>query len=82
MAPKMAEPQPLIIKFDKNFADSFKIIAFTTKVKKPKVKKLIGSVRNKSIGRKSILKKPIITTAHIAVPKDFIVNEGTISAVI
>jgi hypothetical protein len=81
MAPKMAGIQPSMSKLLISLAASFKMHAFTTNVKRPRVKKLIGNVKNKRIGRNHMLKKPITTTAHNEDQNDVILKPGTIAAV-
>jgi len=53
------------------------MMAFTTKVKSPRVRKFIGSVKNRRIGRINMLRRPTSKLAHMALPKDLILNPGT-----
>lgn len=65
----------------KIFAASFKTAAFTTKTKSPSVMNVIGIDKNNKSGVSHMLKKPTTTAAHIAEPKDWILNFGTMAAV-
>lgn len=73
----MAAVQLLISKPLNSFAASFRITAFTTKVNKPKVKMLIGKVKNNKRGLNKKLKKPITAAANKADEKDLTMNPGT-----
>lgn len=81
MAPTIAGIQPLISKPFITPAEILKIIALTTKVKKPRVMMLIGRVKKSRIGFNNILKRPTTMAAIIALGNDVIVIPGTIRAV-
>lgn len=76
-APMMAVIHPLILKLDIIPAANLKTIAFTTNVKRPKVKIFIGNVNNKSIGRSIAFNNPIIRLAIKADLKSLISNPFT-----
>ena len=77
IAAKIAPNQVLISKPRKKDAANFKIMAFTTKVKKPSVKIFIGKVKIIRIGFTKIFKIPIIIEAIRADLKPEILTPGT-----
>jgi hypothetical protein len=77
MAPIIAAVQLLISNPFKKKAVIFRMIAFTTKVKRPSVKIFIGKVRNNKMGRINIFKIPIKTEAIRADENPAILNPGT-----
>jgi hypothetical protein len=82
VAPIKAETQFSIIKPFTNTEASFRIMAFKTKEKSPKVRMVIGRVRKKSIGAIEMLRRPMIIEAQKAFLNLSICIPGTILEII
>lgn len=69
-------PQKVLSTPGVKFAANCKTSPFITKVNNPRVKKLIGNVKNNNKGLIKTFNIPKITTKTIAQPKDFTLNPG------